>query len=248
MFAPIPEPIPDKSVLDWAIPVTRALNAIGDKVGAHSRNERDRRSDRPLPFEVRWDGTLSNGSGGWKIYLPTEHLLCWKGEYIGLGGVTAIEDANGDTTCWFVFDDIDSSSSHVWLVISESSSGSGTSASAEFSDTPDANAEASICIAEISYTAATSSTPASVDVKQSVAGAIFIGGEGSATIDASGTVVMSEDYVSSSGDPDFADHPYAIRIRRGTLSYNAATGALSITEAANLKQFIDTTPLSTVIT
>lgn len=43
MFAPIPEPIPDKSVLDWAIPVTRALNAIGDKVGARARNERDRR-------------------------------------------------------------------------------------------------------------------------------------------------------------------------------------------------------------
>ena len=41
MFDPIPDPISGKSILPWAVPVTRALNAIGDKVGATARNERD---------------------------------------------------------------------------------------------------------------------------------------------------------------------------------------------------------------
>ena len=43
MNDPIPEPLSGKHVLDWAVPVTRALNALGDKVGAKARNERDRR-------------------------------------------------------------------------------------------------------------------------------------------------------------------------------------------------------------
>ena len=43
MFDPIPDPISGKSILPWAVPVTRALNALGDKVGATARNERARR-------------------------------------------------------------------------------------------------------------------------------------------------------------------------------------------------------------
>lgn len=69
MFAPIPEPIPDKSVLDWAIPVTRALNAIGDKVGARARNERDRRGAKAPDMgcfrivTVERDGKTVHGFG-----------------------------------------------------------------------------------------------------------------------------------------------------------------------------------------
>ena len=43
MIDPIPDPVSGKHVLDWAVPVTRALNALGDKIGATARNERDRR-------------------------------------------------------------------------------------------------------------------------------------------------------------------------------------------------------------
>jgi len=43
MHDPIPDPVSGKSVLDWAVPVTRRLNSLSDKVGATARNERDRR-------------------------------------------------------------------------------------------------------------------------------------------------------------------------------------------------------------
>lgn len=59
MFDPIPDPISGKSILPWAVPVTRALNAIGDKVGATARNERDRR------------GSASPDMGCWKIVSDT---------------------------------------------------------------------------------------------------------------------------------------------------------------------------------
>lgn len=43
MNDPIPEPLRGADVISWAQPVTRALNALSDKVGATARNERDRR-------------------------------------------------------------------------------------------------------------------------------------------------------------------------------------------------------------
>lgn len=71
MFDPIPDPISGKSILPWAVPVTRALNAIGDKVGASARNERDRRGasgSLPRPFDPVYgtDGVLS--SLAWPYY------------------------------------------------------------------------------------------------------------------------------------------------------------------------------------
>ena len=59
MFEPIPDPIADKPIIAWAAPVTRALNAIGDKVGATARNERNRR------------GSASPDMGCWKIVSDT---------------------------------------------------------------------------------------------------------------------------------------------------------------------------------
>ena len=55
MNDPIPEPLRGADVISWAVPVTRALNALGDKVGATARNERDRR------------GSASPDMGCWKI-------------------------------------------------------------------------------------------------------------------------------------------------------------------------------------
>ena len=70
MFDPIPDPISGKSILPWAVPVTRALNALGDKVGATARNERDRRASTPLPWSFAC--TIEEGgegeeerTGGW---------------------------------------------------------------------------------------------------------------------------------------------------------------------------------------
>ena len=62
MFDPIPDPISGKSILPWAVPVTRALNAIGDKVGATARNERDRRGSSPLPWSFAC--TIKEGEEG----------------------------------------------------------------------------------------------------------------------------------------------------------------------------------------
>ena len=59
MNDPIPEPLRGADVISWAVPVTRALNALGDKVGATARNERDRR------------GSASPDRGCWKIVSDT---------------------------------------------------------------------------------------------------------------------------------------------------------------------------------
>jgi hypothetical protein len=193
MFDPSPDPISGKYVLDWAAPVTRALNAIGDKVGAAARNERDRRtSARPLPFEVRWDATLGDGAGGYKIYLPTGHLLSYAGEDIAasdISGATPISDANGDDTAWSVLDEIGTSADHVWLVMTipdesaadaeEGEDGGGVEA--EFSSEEGQDSEGAtvlnICIAEVSYEApeGEGASP-TVEIKQSVVGALHLGG------------------------------------------------------------------------
>ncbi len=196
MNNPIPEPLRGADVISWAQPVTRALNALGDKVGAKARNERDRRaSAKPLPFEVRWDATLNNGAGAWKIYLPTEHLLSYGGTYINtsdISGATPIPDANGDDTAWSVLDDIDTSADHVWLVVTVAeSSGSIVSVDAEFAaeEGQAATGEnvANICIAEVSYEEPENEGgPAVVTIKQSVVGALHLGGGGSAGSSATG--------------------------------------------------------------
>lgn len=66
----------------------------------------------------------------------------------------------------------------------------------------------------------------------------LLAGGGGGGITASGTVVISVDYVASSGDADFATHPYAIRIKRGTLAN--INGVVQPVEDPLLKQFIDT--------
>ena len=134
-----------------------------------------KQKDKPLPFEVRYDGTLDSGAGGWKIYLPTEHLVQFDGAYLDpLGDVTPILDANGDETGWYSFDEITLQDDHVWLVISESS---GTY-TASFANAEDSQAVANICIAEVSYEAATQSTPETITIKQSVVGAIVMSSGG----------------------------------------------------------------------
>ena len=201
MNDPIPEPLHGADVISWAQPVTRALNALRDKVGAKARNERDRRPSRqPLPFEVRWDGSLNNSSGGWKIYLPTEHLLTYGGVDVAtsdISGATVIQDDDNNDTPWFSLDDVDTSADHVWLVVTVAKSGEDTSGetpsgedhagevtveaefSAEEGQEQSGTQVHNICVAEISYAAPPSEgVPATVAVKQSLVGALHLGGEG----------------------------------------------------------------------
>lgn len=80
MHNPIPDPIADRSIIAWAVPVTRALNALTDKVGASARNERDRRGSTTADLgcyrivTVDRDGTSVHGFGN---------------PYIMVGGVLA---------------------------------------------------------------------------------------------------------------------------------------------------------------
>lgn len=207
MNDPIPEPLSGKHVLDWAVPVTRALNAIGDKVGATARNERDRRAaNKPLPYEVRWDSSLNSGEGGYKIYLPTEHLLSYAGEDVAtsdISGATVIQANNIDTP-WYSLDDIDTEADHVWLVVTVTeSNGSIVSVDAEFTAEEGQAATGenvvNICIAEVSYEEPENEgDPAVVTIKQSVVGALHLGGAGGG----GGGAGVTPDDVSTEFIPD----------------------------------------------
>lgn len=205
------------------------------------RDVRHSREGSPLPYEVQWDSSLDDGDGGWKIYLPTAHLLSYDGTYVEPSGVTAMADG------WYSLDDVERSSVHVWLVLtSVDSTGVCTAKFAPSQDEATTGTSVfNVCIAEISYTAPSSQddSPKTV-IKQSLVGALHVGGGPSEQpkISASGTVAISVDYVSDYTDPDYVDHAYAIRIRRGKLTYDANTGALSVVEDPSLKQFIETVP------
>ena len=64
MIETVPDPVRGKDVIAWAVPVTRALNALKDKFGASARNERDHRSSfAPWTFSCVESG--SERTGGW---------------------------------------------------------------------------------------------------------------------------------------------------------------------------------------
>ena len=186
MNDPIPEPLRGADVISWAHPVTRALNALHDKIGAPTRNERERRATvAPHPYEVRWDSSLNSGEGGYKIYLPTEHLLSYAGEDVAtsdISGATVIQANNADTP-WYSLDDIDTSADHVWLVVTVTESNGEVAVEAEFAAEEGQAATGeevfNFCVAEISYTApsGTGEQP-TVSVSQSLVGALHIGSSG----------------------------------------------------------------------
>ena len=100
MNDPIPEPLSGKHVLDWAVPVTRALNAIGDKIGAPARNERDR---RPASIDKGcWNivaSTREEEEGGETVEKP---IRAFGNQYYLKGEVLVelnLEDAVEDFVC-----------------------------------------------------------------------------------------------------------------------------------------------------
>lgn len=182
--------------------------------------------DFPAPYTVRYAASLNSGSGGWIIWLPSASLLYVNGAAVDVrSGLSAA--GNGYPSGWYSLGNVLSSTGGtVYLAVT-----TGSSTSATFTNTP-SGADYAVLIA----TATRSTSTLAVQVAQSVTSALSVGGGGS--ISASGIVVMSVDYVTSSGDPDFATHPYAIRIKRGTLSN--VNGEIKPVEDVNLKQFIDT--------
>lgn len=176
------------------------------------------------PYTVRWAQSINNGSGGWIIWLPSASLLYVNGAAVDVrSGLSAA--GSGYPAGWYSLDSVlGSTGGTVYLAVT-----TGSSTTATFT-----NASSGADYAILIATASRNSSTNAVQVSQSVTSALSVGGG----ITASGTVVISVDYVTSSGDPDFATHPYAIRIRRGTLSI--VNGEIKPVEDANLKQFIDT--------
>lgn len=103
-------------------------------------NGRVRNQVLPHPFEVRWRADAGE-DGGYAIFLPNSHLVQVDGAYLSPSGVTAITDAPG----WMSIDDATVSSTHVWLLVSESNG----STVATISCTSGTAARA-VCIAEMS--------------------------------------------------------------------------------------------------
>lgn len=238
----IPDPVRGKDVLEWAVPVTRALNALHDKTGATVRNERDRRDRPPHPFEVRWAGEEHDGDGAWVIWLPdVDTVLMADGSYVTPTGITAA-DALPDG--WYPIDDLEDEGD-VYLNVSISDSAT----TATFAtDVGQSSTGTTVIAVKVACTAADTDDDGVTthSVTQFVTSAVIIGGNGGSggTLTASGTVVTGVDYVSSTGDPDYSAHAYSLRVTRGRLTYNAATGALTVVDDPELKQFIATTPLT----
>ena len=139
----------------WAADVTAVCNAMTlagfggslarDGGGAFGHeplpaNVRARNQILPHPFEVRWRSDAGE-DGGYAIFLPNSHLVQVDGVYLSPSGVTAITGAPG----WMSIDDATSSSTHVWLFVTESN-GSTTATISCTSGT----ATRAVCIAEMS--------------------------------------------------------------------------------------------------
>lgn len=258
MNNPIPEPLRGADVISWAQPVTRALNAIGDKVGATARNERDRRATVvPHPYEVRWDSSLNSGEGGYKIYLPTEHLLSYAGEDIAtsdISGATPIPDANGEDTAWSVLDDIDTSADHVWLVVTVTeSNGSVVSVDAEFSSEEGQSATGenvmNVCIAEVSYEAPENEgDTAVVAISQSVVGAVHLGGEGGGGGSGGGSATGANGTIYSFEGLYWDPSSYMIRAKfRPCTVTNGLITAIGNEDTTDDAKSISTTPITSEV-
>jgi hypothetical protein len=110
MIEKIPEPIAGKSIINWALPVTRAINSLPDKIGASARNERNRTTPGFLhPYTVKW----SKEKDKLLIYLPYLKSLYFSGSRKTIGGVTSAADEYG--TDWFTIKDSSAESTDVFL-------------------------------------------------------------------------------------------------------------------------------------
>jgi hypothetical protein len=109
MIEKIPEPIAGKSIINWALPVTRAINSLPDKIGASARNERNRTTPGFLhPYTVKW----SKEKDKLLIYLPYMYSLYLSGKGKTPDGVTIASEYGQD---WYTINDSSEESSEVVL-------------------------------------------------------------------------------------------------------------------------------------
>lgn len=109
MIEKIPEPIAGKSIINWALPVTRAINSLPDKIGARARNERNRTAPGFLhPYTVKW----SKEKDKLLIYLPYMYSLYLSGKGKTPDGVTLASEYGQD---WYTINDSSKESSEVVL-------------------------------------------------------------------------------------------------------------------------------------
>lgn len=197
-----------REVLQNRILPSPGLKVIRGPKGTHLTVDIPKRrpKDKPLPYEVRFDQDLDNGNGGWKIYLPTEHLLSYAGvdvETSDFTGVTQIQDSNGDDTAWYSLDDIDLDAEHVWLEVSTSAGAVAAGFVGDSEEDEEGEEEeepVKICIAEVSYTPPASTVPAKITIFQSVVGALRVGNDGLEPDNIS-TERLSQEDQAFPGDP-----------------------------------------------
>lgn len=200
----------------------------------------------PPPFTVRWSAQQNNGVGGWVIYLSGYAALVWYGDrYVSISGLTA---ATGLPTNWYQVPDVQTSNAVYLAITTNDSSGAVT--------------------AEIYRGAKAASTGETVQnlkiaalfegplagqkrVRQYIVGAVTLGGGGGGGGVSVGTPKTAATSIEYTDGYD-ASHPYAIKLTRGYLAATANTLTIDPQDggtgtAANLTQYIDTVPISSVV-
>ena len=84
--------------------IRTSVTAGGTIISAIPAPAPKKQKDKPLPFEVRYDGTLDSGAGAWVIWLPDlEKLVQLDSAYLTITGVTAVTEL---PTGWYTIDEL----------------------------------------------------------------------------------------------------------------------------------------------
>lgn len=162
----------------FASPGTLVREGAGGSTAAPvPANQRNRRGGaaQPLPFEVRFDQTLNENQGGLKIFLEGSKLVALDDTYVATNAFTGVE-AVQEQPGWYGLSDVDlQSDTAVYLTLTASAT-----PQVALTNGPAAQSAAgadvySICIAQFSYTPASSGAPATCTVTQQTVGALYIG-------------------------------------------------------------------------
>lgn len=203
----IPDPLPGKPILSWALPVTRALNALPDKVGAVARNERNRQArQRPCPYALRFHAGGTDADSCWLIYLPAPDILSCNGSVIDpTAGLNSIDEA------WYKLDGIALAGGVVRLNITTTDSGSGESSDITAHFSLDASGTIAIAIGKVSYSEGTAT------VEQYVTSALHLtaaGGGGSGE-DGVGIESIEAGTAYPSDDGEYTKTPITVTLTNG---------------------------------
>ena len=249
----IPEPAADAPILDWAKPVTQALNELRDKRGAMARNARPGALPRLRPWEIHFfPAQTEEDEDIWGVYLPGGSLNIAGEELtptdssgtalVAAGaaypGYYAIPVSSGTTPSAF------------WLHIYTSEGTGGTS----YRATVGASDTASPGTSEETLTSIRlCSIASSGAITQLIVGAIVLGGGDSGggggeypTVDDPKTMVTAVSMVptSSSATGYVSGHAGHIRVDKGELQIDAA-GVINI--GGSTTQYLETVPLSDLV-